>query len=210
MKLNNRKVNPNQVTVKRLVLLNRYYRISRFYEFIRNTSVKGGIIIAAFVLLIVGLDYFVLDFDALLNQLVETYSAGRVFLVFFLSETFLGLLPPEIFIAWASKAASPWLFLFVLSFLSYLGGVLSYFAGNRLFLIPTVKDYIEIKIKSHIVNLRKWGALFIVIGALLPLPHSIVSVACGLIKFNFRSYLLWALFRFGRFAIYAFIIFQIF
>ncbi|WP_163709739.1 YqaA family protein [Mangrovibacterium lignilyticum] len=206
----NRKVRTNQVAVKRLILLNRYYRITRFYEFLRDTSLKGGIVIAAFVLLLVGLEYFVLDFNALLNSLVELYSPIVVFVTFGLSETILGLLPPEIFIAWASKAETPWLFLLVLSSLSYLGGIVAYSFGNRLFLIPSIKNHIETKIEKHIVNLRKWGGLFVFIGAMLPLPHSIVSLACGLIKYNFRSYLLWALFRFVRFTIYAFIIFQIF
>jgi len=206
----NRKVRNNQVAMKRLILLNRYYRITRFYEFIRDTSVKGGIVVAVFVLLLVGLEYFVLDFDVLLNQLVESYSPTVVFSTFFLSETVLGLLPPEIFIAWASKAETPWLFLVVLSTLSYLGGIVAYLAGKRLFLIPKVKNHIETRIAKHIVNLQKWGGFFVFVGAMLPLPHSIVSLACGLIKFNFRSYLLWALFRFVRFAIYAFIIFRIF
>ncbi|PTN09569.1 YqaA family protein [Mangrovibacterium marinum] len=206
----NRRPRTSQVAVKRLVLLNRYYRITRFYDFIRDTSVKGGIVIAVFVAILVGLEYFVLDFDVLLNQLVETYSPAVVFSTFFASETVLGLLPPEIFIAWASKADTPWLFLAVLASLSYLGGVVAYLAGNRLFLIPSVKDHIEMKIARHIVNLRKWGGLFVFIGAMLPLPHSIVSLACGLIKYSFRSYLLWALFRFVRFVIYAVILFQIF
>ncbi|MBK8806601.1 MAG: VTT domain-containing protein [Bacteroidales bacterium] len=120
------------------------------------------------------------------------------------------MVPPEIFIAWASKSGAPWLYLFALASMSYLGGVIAYFLGNRLFLIPAIKNHIENKISLHIVNLRKWGGLFVFIGAMLPLPHSIVSLACGLIKYNFKNYLLWALFRYVRFVIYAFVIFQIF
>ncbi|WP_372776523.1 YqaA family protein [Mangrovibacterium sp.] len=206
----NRKVRTPQVAVKHLVLLNRYYRITRFYDFIRDTSVKGGIIVGLIVLLLVGLEYFVLDFNVLLNRLVEIYSPLTVFATFFLSEVFLGLLPPEIFIAWASKSVSPWLFLGVLSSLSYLGGILAYYVGSRLFLIPSVKNHIEAKIATHITNLRKWGGIFVFIGAMLPLPHSVVSMACGLINYSFRNYLLWALFRFVRFVIYAFIIFRVF
>jgi len=97
-----------------------------------------------------------------------------------------------------------------LASLSYFGGIVAYLAGNRLFLIPSVKNHIEIKIARHIVNLRKWGGLFVFIGAMLPLPHSIVGLACGLIKYKLKSYLLWALFRFVRFGIYGLILFHIF
>jgi membrane protein YqaA with SNARE-associated domain len=151
----------------------------------------------------------VFDFNAILNGIVETYSPQVIVSFFLLSETVLGLVPPEIFIAWASKSAAPWLFLLILATMSYVGGVIAYFIGNRMFLIPSVKHHIENKIAIHIANLRKWGGLFVFIGAMLPLPHSIVGLACGLIKFNFKQYLLWSLFRYLRFIIYAFVIFQI-
>jgi len=199
-----------QTTFKKLALLNRYYKITQFYSFLKNTAFKGAIVISIFATILLGLEYFFLDFNYLLNTLVATYSAEILLSFFLLSETVLGLVPPEIFIAWASKSATPWLFLFVLATLSYLGGIIAYFIGNRLFLIPAVKNHIENKIAVHITNLRKWGGLFVFIGAMLPIPHSIVSVACGMIKYSFKHYLLWALFRYVRFVIYAFIIFQIF
>jgi membrane protein YqaA with SNARE-associated domain len=102
------------------------------------------------------------------------------------------------------------LFLFILASLSYLGGIIAYIAGQKLILIPAIKNHIENKIVKHITNLRKWGGLFVFIGAMLPLPHSIVSLACGLIKYKFKNYLLWALFRYLRFILYALVIFQIF
>lgn len=193
-----------------LVLLNRYYMITRFYPFLKKIAIKGSIIIAAFVLLLVGLEYFFLDINSLINHLVETISPKFIFSSLFLSETFLGLLPLEVYIAWAAKSVSPWLFLFILATMSYIGGIIAYFIGNRLFLIPKVKNYMENKIATHIRNLRKWGGFLVFIGAMLPIPHSMVSLACGLIKYNFRYYLLFALFRYLRFALYALVIFKIF
>lgn len=204
------KVPTNHNSAKRLTLLNRYYRITQFYSFLRDTAVKGGIAIVFFVTILLVLEYFFLDFNALLNTLVTTYSAKVIFSFFLVSETILGIVPPEIFIAWSSKSATPWMYLFILASMSYLGGILAYFIGNRLSLIPSVRNHIENKIAKHIINLRKWGGLFVFIGAMLPLPHSIVSLACGLIKYSFKNYLLWALFRYLRFFIYALIIFQIF
>jgi membrane protein YqaA with SNARE-associated domain len=176
----------------------------------KDTAIKGGIMIVVFVGILLALEYFLLDFNSLLETIVATYSITAILFVFLISETVLGLIPPEVFIAWASKTVFPWLFLFTLATMSYLGGIISYFIGNRLFLIPAIKNHIENNISKHIVNLKKWGGLFVLIGALLPIPHSIVSLACGLIKYKFEHYLLWALFRYLRFAIYALIIFQIF
>ncbi|MDA3892381.1 MAG: VTT domain-containing protein [Salinivirgaceae bacterium] len=200
----------NQISVKQLVLLNRYYKITRFYTFLKGTAYKGGVVIFIFVLLLLGLNYFVLDINLLLNNLVEAYSPQIIFSFFLLSETVLGLVPPEVFIAWASKSVTPWPFLFILATMSYVGGVIAYFIGTRLFLIPTLRNYIENKVAKHIVNLKKWGSLFVVIGAISPIPHSMVSMASGLIRYNFKYYLLWSLFRYLRFFIYALVIFQFF
>mgnify|MGYP002861311287 CR=1 FL=1 len=117
---------------------------------------------------------------------------------------FLAQLKPE-----KLSGIAPWLFLFILATISYIGGIISFSIGNRLFLIPAIKNHIENKIAKHIVNLRKWGGLFVLLGAISPIPHSIVSLASGLIKYNFNQYLLWSLFRYVRFAIYALIIFKV-
>ena len=195
---------------KRLVLLNRYYQITKFYSFLKNTAFKGGTAIIVFVLLLLGLELFVLDFNYLLNQMVVTYPSKFIFSFFLAAETILGIIPPEVFIAWASRSANPWLFLFALATISYVGGIISYFIGNRLFLIPRIKNNIENKIEKHIVNLRKWGGFFVLLGAISPIPHSIVSLASGLIKYSFKHYLLWSLFRYARFVIYALVIFKVF
>jgi len=194
----------------RWLALNRYYRITKFYSFLKNTAIKGGVTLMSFIAILLLLEYFFLDINAILNSLVDNYSPKVVFLIFFISETILGLLPPEMFIAWSAKAVSPWTYLFMLATLSYVGGAIAYIIGKQLFFIPAIKIYTEEKIAQHIVNLRKWGGFLVLVGALLPVPLSIVSLACGLIKYNFKNYLLWALFRYLRFIIYALVIFRVF
>ncbi|WP_340110961.1 YqaA family protein [Maribellus mangrovi] len=184
--------------------------MTRFYSFLKNTAYKGGAGTGVFVLILISLEIFFLDFNLLLNNLVVNYTPKIIYSSFLLSETFLGLVPPEIFIAWASKLETPWVSLFVLATLSYIGGILAYFMGTRLFMIPSIKNQIENKIQKHIINLRKWGGIFVFVGAVSPVPHSIVSLASGLIKYDFKSYLLWSLFRYMRFVIYALVIFGIF
>lgn len=195
---------------EKMIALNRYYRITKFYAFLKNVAIKGVITIAVIVGIVLILEYYFLDINALLETLVSTFSPFMIFLVFAVSESLLGLLPPEIFIAWSAKSAWPWIFLMVLASLSYLGGIVSYYIGMLLHRIPQIKTYTEVKIARHISNLRKWGGVLVFVGAMLPIPHSVVGIACGLIKYDFKYYLVWALFRYLRFIIYAFVIFKVF
>jgi predicted membrane protein len=94
-------------STKRLELINRYYKITRFYPFLKDVAVKGSIAAIAFVLVVLGLELFVFDINTFLNNLVATYSPQIIFSFFLISETVLGLIPPEVFIAWASKSVTP-------------------------------------------------------------------------------------------------------
>ena len=195
--------------LKRWSLAHRYYKITRFYSFLKNTAYQAFFMIVIFVLLLMAVNYFIADINLLLNKIFEAISPKIIVLSFLISESILGLIPPEIFILWSSKSDSPILFLFALASASYLGGIVSYFIGMRISLMPAVRKHIERKIKQHIINLRKWGGVFIVLGAISPIPHSIVSIGAGLINYKFKYYLLWSLFRYLRFVVYFLIILQV-
>ena len=195
--------------LRRWSLAHRYYKITRFYSFLKNTAYQAFFMIVIFVLLLMAVNYFITDINLLLNNIFEAYSPKIIVLSFLISESILGLIPPEIFILWSSKSDSPILFLFALASASYLGGIVSYFIGMRISLMPAVRKHIERKIKQHIINLRKWGGVFIVLGAISPIPHSIVSIGAGLINYKFKYYLLWSLFRYLRFVVYFLIILQV-
>ena len=190
-------------------LLHQYYRYTGFYTFIGNSLKKSAIPV---VLIIFGLylvNEFVFTIDDGLEFLTQTFSRTGVLIVFFISETLLGLIPPEIFIGWSKKTASPILNLSILATLSYTGGILSYFIGKTIQKINTVKNYLEIKMAKHLKNTGKWGGFLILIGALLPVPFSITCVAAGMIKYPLKGVVLFGLFRFVRFALYAWAIFNV-
>ena len=195
--------------LRRWSLVHRYYKITRFYSFLKNTAYQAFFIIVIFVLLLMAVNFLIIDVNLLIHHIIERYSPEIVILCFLISESILGLIPPEIFILWSSKSGSPVLFLFALATVSYIGGAVSYFIGMRISLMPAVSKHVEQKIKQHIINLRKWGGLFIVLGAISPIPHSIVSIGAGLIDYKFKYYLLWSLFRYLRFVIYYLIILQV-
>lgn len=190
-------------------LLHQYYRYTGFYTFIGNSLKKSAIPV---ILIIFGLylvNEYVFTIDDGLEFLTQTFSRTGVLIVFFISETLLGLIPPEIFIGWSKKTATPILNLSILATLSYIGGILSYFIGKTIQKITTVKNYLEVKMAKHLKNTGKWGGFLILIGALLPVPFSITCVAAGMIKYPLKGVVLFGLFRFVRFALYAWAIFNV-
>ena len=189
--------------------INRYYSLTNFYSFLLSTVIKGLILFFLFILLIFCIDFFFIDLELLIKNSFEKYSSVMLMSIFFISESFLGLIPPELFLIWSTESSHPFLYVFLLALLSYIGGIVSFFIGRYLYLIPFIKSFIENQISKHIVNLRKWGGFFIVLGAVSPLPHSLISMTSGLIKYSLKNYLLWSLFRFLRFFIYAVVIFGI-
>ena len=188
-------------------LLHQYYSYTGFYRFVGKSCLKAAIPIGFFVAALLCVHFFVMDINTMLEYITDNYPPVGVFAVFFASEAVLGLIPPEIFIAWAGHSVSSILYLSILAMLSYLGGVFSYFTGRGIANLPRVYNYMEGKMKKHIKNMRKWGGFLIIVGALLPLPFAVSSLAAGIINFRFKNYLLYGLLRLVRFAIYGYLIF---
>ena len=192
--------------IKRIHL---YYKYTGFYTFVGQSLKKAAGPILLIIAVLILLDLYVVDFGSLFTYITETYAAINILLVFLASETFLGLVPPEIFIAWSNKMPQPVVYLSLLASMSYLGGIFSYFIGKWIFTIPTVFNYLEGKMKKHLNHIRKWGGFLIVVGALLPIPYSMTSMAAGTINYKFSKFLLFGLLRFVRFYLYAIAIFNL-
>lgn len=195
--------------IYRMRILNRYYKITRFYQFMQSLALKTGVFLGILIILYLILDYFILDAEMVFNTFASKFSPVTIFSLFFTSEIFMGLIPPEFFIAWTSKTINPWLHVFLLSTLSYMVGLLAYYLGKKLFLLTAVRKYLETKVSKHIDNLKRWGGVFIFIGAMLPVPFSMVSLTSGLINYKIKHYLLWSMFRYVRFFLYALVVFRI-
>ncbi|TXD47908.1 YqaA family protein [Polaribacter sp. IC073] len=189
--------------------LHNYYGRTGFYLFVWESVKKAFLPIVLVILGLFLFNRYVYDINQGLETITETFSRTGILITFFLSETLLGLVPPEIFIAWSGKTESPVLNLSLLATLSYAGGLLSYFLGKMTLKIESVKNYLEVKMAANLRNTKKWGGFLILVGALLPLPFSIACLAAGMIKYPFRNVVFFGLFRFLRFAIYAWAIFKV-
>ncbi|WP_147678716.1 YqaA family protein [Algibacter pacificus] len=188
-------------------LLHQYYAYTGFYSFVWQAVKKALPYIVGIVILVYAVNHF-FDINQTLTHLTEVLPAYGVLSFFFVSETLLGLVPPEIFIAWAGKMYSPWFYLGVLAVLSYGGGLVSYWMGLTITKIPSVHNYMVVKMEKQLKNSKKWGGFLIMVGAVLPLPFSIACLAAGIIEFPFKNVMLFGSLRFIRFAIYGIIIFS--
>ncbi|HZW77417.1 MAG TPA: VTT domain-containing protein [Flavobacteriaceae bacterium] len=186
-----------------------YYKYTGFYTFVWDSLKKAAGPIALAIVALILLDLYVIDFAGVFVHVTENYAPVNILLVFLASETLLGLVPPEIFIAWSSKMPNPILYLSLIATMSYLGGIFSYFIGKWLLTIPRIFNYMETKMKKHLRHIRKWGGFLIVVGALLPIPYSMTSMAAGMIHYRFTSFLLFGLLRYLRFYLYALAIFNL-
>ncbi len=191
----------------RLQLLHQYYNYTGFYAFVWQAVKKALPYIVGAIVIIYVVNHFFNINDALI-RLTEILPSHGVLSFFFVSETLLGLIPPEIFIAWSGKMPNPWGYLSILAVLSYAAGLLAYHLGRMITKIPSVHTYLEVKMQKQLKNSRKWGGFLIIVGALLPLPFSISCIAAGIIKFPFKVVALFGTLRLLRFVIYGIVIFN--
>ena len=146
--------------------------------------------------------------------MVLNVSTGLVFAIFVISESLLGLLPPDLFILWSKELSNqlqwnPWWLLGLLALLSYIGGMVSYFLGMKIILIPSIHNWCFKKYSTLFVNLKKWGSFFVVVSALLPIPFAVVMLICGATQYPLKWAAILALFRFVRFFGYALFLFEL-
>ncbi|MCL3782088.1 hypothetical protein EMN47_17000 [Prolixibacteraceae bacterium JC049] len=135
-----------------------------------------------------------------------------VYIIYWLSELFFGIFPPEVFMIWAAnhtKELLPYI-IKVIEFasISYIAGYLAFIAGRLL-----VNDKLLAKLGLQSINrylpfIKRYGLFIIIVAALTPLPYSGMSLIVGIARFSTKHYLAYALFRFIRYGITGFIVYQ--
>lgn len=167
-----------------------------------KTALKIILIYLAVMIPAVLIGKYLLDFDAIFKFITSLFQNWFVLVVFLLSESFLGMIPPDLFIIWSAKFSFPILVVTLLGVLSYIGGTVSYLIGYLLTKRKRIKAYSERVLDNYIGMVRKWGGAFIIISALFPFsPFSMVVIAMSLFKYPFRLYLLFGISRIVRFIV---------
>lgn len=147
------------------------------------------------------------QFKAYLNPLYD--KPLLMYLIYTLSEIFFGIIPPELFMIWATKLGSVWLYVeavILLAGISYGAGVIGFLFGkflNRtLFFRFARRKYFD----KYQRLLHKYGFFLLIVASLTPIPFSAVCMLVGASSYPGRKFFLYTLFRFVRFGIYSVII----
>ncbi|MDD3765416.1 MAG: hypothetical protein PHP86_19140 [Nevskiales bacterium] len=202
----------NRTTWQRVQVLTRYSQRTGFYDLVLVNALKALLVVAALIgLLWLAGPYLSVYQDELRLFIERRLPPAYVFPLFYVSESILGILPPDLFMLWAKSRYpdTPYLMVTALATISYLGGITAYGIGSRIEHIPRVHRYLFERHARHVAFMRKWGGAFIVIAALLPIPFAIASTIAGMIEYPFRSYLLLGLTRYIRFYAYALVLFNV-
>lgn len=149
------------------------------------------------------------DFSEVIKTFIGKWKPRFVLVLFFLSESLLGLIPPDFFIAWSHQFTHDIGMLTVLASLSYIGGIVSYLIGIKIGNNEKVHAYFKRKFASHLHKVYQYGGFIIVFSAIFPLPFSMVCMAAGTVKYSFKKLLIYGLTRFIRFFGYAIIVYNI-
>ncbi|MBX2842541.1 MAG: VTT domain-containing protein [Flammeovirgaceae bacterium] len=135
-----------------------------------------------------------------------------VYSLFFLSETFMGLIPPEFFMIWALEEN---IFLFIekvllLTLISYLGGILAFVTGKTLSNTLLMQKILKSKTaRKYLKYYDDYGGFLILISAVTPLPFALISTLSGSLNYSYLKYFKFASVRFVRFGLYGWIIWSI-
>ena len=127
----------------------RFYKISGCYRFLIDGFKKLGLILIIFGSLIWLINQYIFDFEAITSWMNSKFHWSGMVLLLGASEIVTGILPPDLFILWASEMESPYLMIFSLASISYVGGILSYFIGQRINHFPRVQRYESRKLECQ-------------------------------------------------------------
>lgn len=130
--------------------------------------------------------------------------------VFFGSEVFFGLIPPEFFMmVWVLHKSTLMQYvmsLIVLTILSYTAGVIGYYIGKRFSATPVFKRLHEKYLEQYDKQLKRYGGYLVFVGAVTPVPFSATCMLAGSIRYNFREFLMICITRILRFAVYGWMV----
>lgn len=143
------------------------------------------------------------SFGEILGPLANNHTL--MFTIFFISESILGIIPPDLFIIWAVQDSDAIMYVLILAVLSYAGGIISFLTGKLIGKYRFFARMIANVRAKYKTKIEKWGGAFIVLGALTPIPFSPISMLAGSLSYSLKSYSLFSLTRILRFVIYGII-----
>jgi membrane protein YqaA with SNARE-associated domain len=165
------------------------------------------------VFLVIGLgvaSYFLRGWMEEISQnFISVTGVWGVGLGFFFPDAFTLPIPPDTFlVAGLLGKLSFTQILFSASIGSILGGTLGFLMIRSLSTIPKVEQWLDQKVSKGKAFMNQYGLWALAIGALTPLPYSMMCWACGIVRVRFIPFFLISLLRIPRVALYILLIEQ--
>ncbi len=179
-------------------------------KFLIRNLIKGfiwlAIIVTGYIFLHKNYDF---TLETVLGPVYEQPTI--VYLIFLGSEIIFGIIPPEFFIIWSLRSEDLGDYtnnVIALSAISYVAGIAGFLIGeylNNTHFYKQMKKQVFGKFEDHLNN---YGGFLVIVAALTPVPFSGIAMLIGSVKYSFRKYLWFSLFRFLRFLVYGIIIWE--
>jgi len=192
----------------RFRLYHRFLKFKGIYTLAWKSTLRLIVIAAIITVILILAQLFINNLYDRIDIFLKTWDTASTLVVFLISETLLGLIPPDFFIVWANNTSHPFIMLNILAIISYVGGVGSFFIGRWARHFPKINNWLEKRFSEHFDKIKKYGAFLIVFSALFPLPFSTVSMVAGMVNYPTKPFLLFGLSRLFRFYLYAIVLFQ--
>ncbi len=186
------------------------YKQNGLLLFLQRNLLKLIGTVILFVLILFAFQYQFPNITEQLSLFIEFQPHSLIYSIFFISESFLGILPPDLFILWTKNLAHPIAAISSLAALSYAGGIVSFQIGRKMRHLSFIENWLIRRLSEKSKYIQDWGAAVLVIAALFPLPFSPVCMAAGTIGYSTKPFLIFTSFRFLRFYVYALLLFQLF
>lgn len=182
---------------------------ARTVFFVKNLT-RGllwlGAIIVAFILFN---HYVDIETSAYLMSLGD--NPGIIFLIYFLSEIIVGIIPPEMFMMWSlelTQGRNYILDVSLLASISYLAGTSTYYFG-RYFHQTVPYRYLRRRyLQKFEGKVQQFGGFLLFVAAITPVPYSGICMLMGAVNYSQRNFFLITIFRLVRFAVYGYIMWK--
>ncbi|MDR2910034.1 MAG: hypothetical protein LBV47_01515 [Bacteroidales bacterium] len=186
-------------------------KIGNNIKFLIQNVLKGFAWFAVLLLIYLLLEEIVIFKNS--DAWIERFYAKPllVYAIYFASEFFIGIFPPELFMIWAFNKGDTLHYVFTVSFLavvSYFIGYLTFLIGRLLHKKEIFKNLQKKFFTEQISQLKKYGLFLIIVAAITPVPWSAVCLLVGSSGYPSDKFMKYAISRILRFAVYGFIVFK--
>jgi len=142
----------------------------------------------------------IVDFgDAFVGQ----FGAFGVAFGFFLPDAFTLPVPHDLVLALGVAGGLPDLSIIIAASIgSLVGGTTAFFIAKAVTHLPKVRQVLEQRAAPAKALMARYGITAVALGALTPLPYSLICYACGLLEMPFPKFFLISQLRILRVVIY--------